>query len=269
MSVSGVAIIQARMSSTRLPGKVLMPLAGKPMIWHIVQRAKQCQQVHAVVVATSQEASDDPLAEYCASEDITCYRGELDNVLSRFIGVLQAHPADYCVRITGDCPLICPEFIDFQLQAVDQYKVDSVRLDKDCTILEGQGVHSAASLYRVFHESRHPDDLEHVGSRFFKENIQEFSSLGICIPKFYHTVKQRLTVDEPADYDFMSAVYDELWDGQNIIEFNKVIDFIAQRPDLAAKNANVEHSLINQEMALLNQQVNADVKVWKEWPGLL
>ena len=114
-----IAIIQARMSSTRLPGKVLLPLAGKPVIHHIVDRAKSCENIGKVVVATSVENSDNPLVEYCKKNNIEYYRGNLNNVLSRFIAILNLNNYDYCVRITGDCPLIHPPFIDSQILALN------------------------------------------------------------------------------------------------------------------------------------------------------
>ena len=144
-----IAIIQARCSSTRLPGKVLMPLAGAPMIWHIVKRAQACQHVDKVVVATSSEASDDPLADYCDQVGLVCYRGSLGNVLSRYINLLRQYPHDYVVRITGDCPLIHPPFIDRQLELLHFYKGDMVLLDRSSSVLEGQGVHSSSSLRLV------------------------------------------------------------------------------------------------------------------------
>ena len=137
-----IAIIQARCSSTRLPGKVLKLLAGKPMIWHIANRAQACNHVDKVVIATSDEASDDPLSDFCESAGLDCYRGSLSNVLNRFLTVLENNPHQYFVRITGDCPLIHPPFIDRQIEILHNYDADMVRLEKPSSVLEGQGVHS-------------------------------------------------------------------------------------------------------------------------------
>lgn len=109
MKKAAIAIIQARMSSSRLPGKVLKPLAGKAMIWHIYQRAKMCQLVDKVIVATSTEKSDDLLSVFCKENNLNVYRGDLNNVLSRFVEILEKDQYPYFVRITGDCPLICPD----------------------------------------------------------------------------------------------------------------------------------------------------------------
>ena len=115
-----IAIIQARMSSSRLPGKVLFDLAGKPIIWHIVNRLKECKNVNHIVVATSNLSSDDDLVNYCKNNKIDYYRGSLNNVLSRFTELLDIYKSNYFVRVTGDCPLISPIYIDNQIYALLQ-----------------------------------------------------------------------------------------------------------------------------------------------------
>jgi len=110
--VKVVAIIQARMSSSRLPGKVLMPLANKPVLAHIVERLSYCKMIEKIVVATTDEVSDDLVANYCANNNIDCYRGSLEDVLDRYYQTAKIHHADPIVRITGDCPVIDPVVVD-------------------------------------------------------------------------------------------------------------------------------------------------------------
>ena len=195
-----IAIIQARMSSTRLPGKVLLPLAGKPVIHHIVDRAKSCVNVGKVIVATSEENSDDPLVEYCLENNIEYYRGSLNNVLSRFISILKLNNYDYCVRITGDCPLIYPPFIDAQIDALNKYSGDLTWMRSQCSVLEGQGVISSKALNYISDKSKDPDDLEHVGSKYRLNHSQEFEFVELIIPDEYYKFNYRLTVDEKIDY---------------------------------------------------------------------
>jgi spore coat polysaccharide biosynthesis protein SpsF len=107
-----VAFIQARMSSTRFPGKVLADLCGKPMIQFMIDRVKRAKRIDEVVLVTSTDASDDPVAELMARIGTPCFRGSLDDVLGRFHGASLAYPADVYVRLTGDCPLIDPAIID-------------------------------------------------------------------------------------------------------------------------------------------------------------
>lgn len=244
---SAIAIIQARCSSTRLPGKVLKPLARKPMIWHIVERARECQLVDQVVVATSIESSDDVLANFCRSEGITCHRGSLTNVLSRYLDILALNPHKYVVRITGDCPLIYPQFIDRQIEVLAEHDADMVRLRQPSTLLEGQGVHSSRSLWAVAEQSCHPDDLEHVGSRFFSEYPHLFRLVGLDIPPYFSSKRWRITVDEQADYDMMSSLYDDLYENAPI-PLMKALAYLEANPVLVERNCQVPHSAINQEL---------------------
>ena len=101
-----LAILQARMSSTRLPGKVLKPLLGRPMLARQLERLKRSKRIDRLVIATSSEASDDPIADFCAAEKIDCHRGSLHDVLDRYWTAAQAFvPADHVMRLTADCPL--------------------------------------------------------------------------------------------------------------------------------------------------------------------
>ncbi len=243
-----IAIIQARCSSSRLPGKVLKPLAGRPMIWHIVERARACRLVDQVVVATSTEPSDDALAEFCKSEAIPCYRGNLTNVLSRYLEVLHRHPHDYVVRITGDCPLIHPPLIDRQIEVLSEHDGDMVWIQQSASILEGQGVHSSRSIWAVAEQSSHPDDLEHVGSRFFSEHPELFRRVGLEIPPEFTGKRWRITVDEQADYELMADLYDVLYE-DSPIPLQQAVAHLEANPILAARNYQVNHSAINQELA--------------------
>jgi spore coat polysaccharide biosynthesis protein SpsF len=258
-----IAIIQARCSSTRLPGKVLKLLAGKPMIWHIVQRTKACKLISQVVVATSIESSDDPLAEFCENAGIVCYRGSLSNVLSRYIEVLDQQPHDYVARITGDCPLIHPPFIDRQIELLSLYNADKVQLKQGSALLEGQGVHSSRSLKHVAERSNHPDDLEHVGSRYFSEHPEKFRTVELRMPE--ELVKPwRLTVDEQDDYALMSQIYERLYQGR-LIPIGEVTSLLDRHPELMEVNQKVQHSLINQELAAKRESKRGTALASEPW----
>jgi len=264
MSGQAIAIIQARMSSSRLPGKVMMPLAGRPMIWHIVERARACRLVEKVVVATSTERSDDPLAACCQQEGIDCFRGSLDNVLSRFIKILDDYPYEYCVRITGDCPLIDPEFIDKQIFALQTNDADLVWLDPSVSVLEGQGAHSASSLKLIASKSQHPDDLEHVGSRFLSEHPDKFRIIGMHPPESLSNLNWRITVDEVQDYRMMQHLYEDLWDGEPV-PLEAAFTWLAQNSDLSKINKKVEHSAINQELAAKRRAWKRHIALFFDW----
>jgi spore coat polysaccharide biosynthesis protein SpsF len=112
-----IAIIQARMGSDRLPGKVLLPIMGKPMLWHVVNRTNQSRLLNKVVVATTKKSKDDIITEFCRKNGISCYRGEEFDVLDRYYKAAKLYKADIVVRITSDCPLVDPALLDKTIKA--------------------------------------------------------------------------------------------------------------------------------------------------------
>jgi spore coat polysaccharide biosynthesis protein SpsF len=244
---SAIAIIQARMSSTRLPGKVLMPLAGKPVIGHIVERARACKRVGKIVVATSQEKSDDPLAKYCTENEIEIYRGSLNHVLSRYVNILSLNSCKYCVRITGDCPLISPLFIDAQIDALEKFNGDLIWMRKESSVLEGQGVISSKAIFAVNTNSDDPDDFEHVGSKYFLSHHSDFRYVDLKVPEKYLASTYRLTVDETKDYAFMSKLYDQLWNGVPIA-LDEALKWMDNADASELLNQDVQHSEINKKL---------------------
>jgi len=242
-----IAIIQARMSSSRLPGKVMLPLAEKPVIGHIVERTRLCKNVGDVIVATSKEKSDDPLADYCIENNIECYRGDLTNVLSRFVDILKLYNYDYCVRITGDCPLIHPPLIDAQIQALRKFDGDLLWSAKESSVLEGQGVHSTRSLFKVFNNTTDPNDLEHVGSVFFINHPDQFRIVEMKIPDIFYKYDFRLTLDEKNDFILLSAIYENVWKSTPL-ELLEVLLWLDNNPEIASINRSVKHKQLNRDL---------------------
>jgi spore coat polysaccharide biosynthesis protein SpsF len=262
-----IAIIQARMSSTRLPGKVLLPLKGKPIIHHIIDRAKSCKNVGKVVVATSIENSDSPLVKYCQENNIEYYGGSLNNVLGRFIAILNLNNYDYCVRITGDCPLIHPPFIDAQIEALQQFSADLIWMKDQASVLEGQGVISSKALIHVSEKSKDPDDLEHVGSKYFLNNKDEFKYVELKIPKKYYKYNYRLTVDEKNDYEFIENIYNQNWDSQPI-RLTDVISWLDGLDKSKIKNKHILQSQINQELNIKRKSFKPNIVGSCKWGGV-
>ncbi len=124
-----IAIIQARMSSSRLPGKVMVDIAGQPMLWHVIQRARQASLVDQVVVVTTTDPSDDILEQFCQKLGVLCYRGSLPDVLDRYYQAAVLFQADVVIRLTADCPLLDPHILDRTVLAFLGYQPDVEQID--------------------------------------------------------------------------------------------------------------------------------------------
>lgn len=159
-----VAIVQARMSSTRLPGKVLMPLAGLPAIVFMLERVRRAASLQAVVLATSTDPSDNRLAETVAAAGYPVHRGPLDDVLARFAGAARAHRADTVVRLTGDCPLIDPALIDRVVALLHDGRLDYANNTESPSYPDGLDVEAmrADTLHAAMDQARLPSEREHV-----------------------------------------------------------------------------------------------------------
>ena len=251
---NAIAIIQARMSSSRLPGKVMLPLAGRPIVWHVWDRASRCKEVEEVIVATSTDISDDAIALYCQEQGINCYRGSLDNVLDRFLKVVEMHPAQYVVRITCDCPLIHPPLIDAQLRAVREFDGDIVWCADTGDALEGQGVISVRALKYAEQHSDDPDDLEHVGSVFTTKNPLAFRIVEFQPQPELIVHGLRLTVDEYKDYILMSRIYEELWSEACGVPLLDALAWLRDHPEIASMNAQIQHKDLNKQAVELRRK---------------
>jgi len=191
--------IQARLSSSRLPGKVLMDLGGRPMLAWTLERVRAAERVTKVVVATSAEPSDDPLAAFCAAQGVTCYRGPLDNVAARYALAARAEGDEAFIRITGDAPLIDPAIID---QAIGLYEAGDWDLVTNVlvrTFPKGQSaeVLRSSTFLRVCAEMSDPAHLEHV-TPFYYENPGRFRIAAFTSGSDKGGVQ--LSVDTPEDF---------------------------------------------------------------------
>ena len=235
-----IAVIQVRMSSTRLPGKTLMPLAAKPMLWHICNRLNHCQELDKVIVATSKERNDDKIEEFCKKNKIEFHRGSLDNVLERFVDVIDKYNPDYIARICGDAPFITPEFIDAQIKAIKLYKGDTVlSRNKNC-FFEGQDAYSSKALKKAYKFSKDKMNLEHVGYKYFLNNLDKLRVVLVNVPEEEEIFKgRRFCVDTLKDYKFVSKIYQDLYKENKIINFQAIKDWILKNKELLEINKNI------------------------------
>lgn len=231
-----LAIVQARMSSSRLPGKVLKPILGRPMLGRHIDRLRRCAMIDRLVIATSVEKSDDVIAAFCAAEGINCYRGPLHDVLARYEGAARENdPVDHVVRLTADCPLADPAIIDAVIKkhlAGDyDYSANTIKW----TFPNGLNaeIMTRAALHLMASEATSPYEREHVTP--FLYNRPARFRLG----SFENTVdqsKMRWTVDTLDDFRMVDAVYRELLPKNEKFDSTDIAELLKRRPDIAALN---------------------------------
>lgn len=192
--------IQARMSSSRFPGKMLADLNGQPLIQHIIDRTAQIPGVNEVVVLTSTETSDDPLATYVIQQEHKVFRGNLENVFLRFRQTLTAHPCDRFIRICGDSPLIDPNLITCMLNLARKENCDFLSNVHHKKFPKGQSVEiiKSAIFAAIPPETLTPEQREHV-MPYFYEHAAEYKS---CFPDYTKNERHINTcIDTPGDLE--------------------------------------------------------------------
>lgn len=235
-----VAIIQARMGSSRLPGKVLMSLAGKPVLWHIIHRLRKCKTLDAIALATTMNPIDDPLIKFAKNEGIEAIRGSEDNVLERYYLAAKTMQADIIVRVTGDAPLVDPGFLDYLVSTLLEKKVDWVGGDPEIPCIhEGFSPFTFKALSKLFGEVCHdPVAREHVDA-YFKLHPDFIPGTYIHPAPEYQFRGARMSVDTPADLCFLEEVYRRLQAPPGEADVRDVVTLLHREPDLLKYNTFV------------------------------
>ena len=239
------AIIQARLGSTRLPGKVLKPIAGKPLLWHIVNRLKSVNKIDEVVIATSNQANDNKIKDFCASENITCFRGSENDVLDRFYKAALSANAGTVIRITGDCPLIDPNLIGKLIDYFFEKGFDF------CGIAAGAGVAKDGFV------GRYPDGLDaeiflinalkiawqEARGLLYREHVTPFIwkqpkkfKLGTLKSEDKDYSDFRWTIDNEEDYRLIQWIYEKLFPTNPNFNMYDVLRLLSEYPEKLKEN---------------------------------
>lgn len=244
-----LAILQARVSSSRLPGKVLKPILGKPMLIRQIERVRRARLIDRLLVATSHDASDDPIEKLCRENGITCFRGKLDDVLDRFYQAAKPLTPDHVVRLTGDCPLIDPYLIDqvitFHLQEEFDYTSNTV----EPTFPDGLDVEvfRFSCLQQTWEKAKLPSQREHV-TLFMYRHPERFR-IG-SFKKDTDLSSLRWTVDELLDFELMTQVYEALYPSDPEFTTEDILAFLGKNAWLKGmntayqRNAGLQKSLL-------------------------
>jgi len=226
-----LAIVQARTSSSRLPGKVLLPLTGEPMILRQLERIARARSLDGIVVATSEDPSDDELAVLLADSGYDYIRGSLEDVLARYVQTLDEYRPDVAVRLTADCPLTSPQVIDLVVERFHASSADYVSNTMNPTYPDGLDVEvmSASVLRKVGGEAVDPHEREHVTLGIYRQP-ERFAIENVVDPSGLDKSQLRWTVDTAEDFDFVSEVYAALFHTE--FEYEDVLELMERRPDL-------------------------------------
>lgn len=230
-----VAIIQARMSSSRLPGKMLLPLGSGTVLEHTIHQVRKAKSMGKIVLATTNRPDDDGIVELCKKIDIPVFRGSLEDVLDRYYQAARQAGAEHICRITGDCPLIDPTIIDRVADEYERSKCGYISTGRvESTFPDGMDteIFSFAALERAWNEAKLPSEREHVTPYIWKHpnlfKISEFKN-------DRDLSKVRLTIDEPVDYEVLKNIVANVRD----LSMNSIVEYLEKHPEVAALNGSI------------------------------
>lgn len=267
-----IAIIQARMSSSRLPGKVLLDINGEPMLAHVIERAKRAKLVDEVVLATTTDLSDNPVAEFCAERGYNFTRGSLHDVLDRYYQAAKEHNAEIIVRLTADCPVLDPDIVDETIESREK-RVESSGFDfvanrlpppmgRTFPIGLDTEVCTFAALKNAWQNATEKHQREHVMPYLYEDtnlklaglslsksstlNLQTgISPRGFKIALLNHVPDYgnlRWTVDTPEDLEFIRQIFVRF--DNNDFGWHDILSLLEKEPNLAKINADVHHKTL-------------------------
>ena len=238
-SMKIICVIQARINSKRLKGKVLLKIKNKPVLNHIIDRITYCKFIEKTIVATTYKKEDLKIVNLCKKLSIPYYRGRVNDVLSRYYYLGKKYKADGVLRITADCPLIDPEIIDKIIIQFKKNKYDSFGLignfpdGLDCT------VYSQKALEYAYKFATKKSDREHVGT-YIDRNNKKFKLGGSRLYNFKEYY--RWTLDEKKDFNFIKKIYQYLYDKNKIFLTKDIINLLKRKPHLKKINSGIKRN---------------------------
>lgn len=241
-----VAIIQARMGSSRLPGKMMLPLGGRETITRVTERVMNAETIDEVVVATTTKKPDSLLADYARDIGASVYRGSESDVLKRMVTAALEYEADVVCRIAGDCPVVSPEIVDYAIPLLEQENVDYVSNKLERTFPFGLDVEvfTRESFVQIERIANRPKDREHV-TVYYREHPEKFSLYNFTSKEIFEKDQYinrtdiELVLDEPDDYILLNTLFHELQtrnqDVRSIIEYVDNHDLTSQTAKVTRK----------------------------------
>lgn len=229
-------VVQARMSSSRLPKKVLLPILGESLLYRMVERLQQIKHKASIVIATSENAEDDVIEDFCQAKNITCFRGSLNNLLDRHYQVGVLTNADIVIKIPSDCPLIDPRIVDKVLDFYfeNEGKYDFVSNLHPATYPDGNDVEimTFEALKKAWQEATRPLELEHT-TPYFWENPDKFRLANVTWETgLDYSMSHRFTIDYYEDYLFIKRVFEELYPQNPAFSLEDILTLLQEKPEI-------------------------------------
>lgn len=234
-----VAIIQARMGSTRLPGKVMKLLMDHTVLYHVVTRVQKVNDIDEIIVATTDLSQDNPISDEARKAGANVYRGDEQDVLSRYYKAAAEADADIIIRITSDCPLIDPALLSKMLEFYQLNNYDYVSNTLSRTFPRGLDVEifSFQALEKAYNSASLPEEREHVTPYLYRHPTQ-FSLYDYRSDEDHSDY--RWTLDTIEDWELIHKLYQHLYDPSRLFGFKETLEFLQSNPELSHINAHVE-----------------------------
>ena len=238
-----VAIIQAHMSSSRLPGKVMKDLCGMPSLYRMVERVRLCENVDEIVVATSKMKCDDEIIEACEKWGVSTFRGNDRDVLERFWGATQAYPAEAYVRLTSDCPAIDYQGLDTLIQFFwdNDARYVSTEAGKQIPGCESYEVFTAELMEETHENATEGYEHEHATPYMYTRQPSVKR-----MPTKFGESKYQVSMDTPEDYALIKSVFEALYNPEHHFVTEDVVKYLDEHPEIGSLNANITYKHFTQ-----------------------
>ncbi|MFD2442706.1 cytidylyltransferase domain-containing protein [Bacillus sp. CGMCC 1.16607] len=233
-----IVIIQARMGSARLPGKILKPLGRYDVLTYVVERCKKIKGVSKVIVATSVLPQDYVVEEWCEKNKVDYFRGSEDDVLERYLQAAMLHQPDYVIRVTADCPFVDYELATEMVQKMMEAPADFVQLAGQLPRGLAVELFSFRALKYIHQHGKEPRHREHV-TYYGYECKEEFSWVMVKAKELIQEPKLRITLDTEEDYELCKKIAQH-FDGDLFVKTEEVVKYLKENPDVAKINAHIE-----------------------------
>jgi spore coat polysaccharide biosynthesis protein SpsF len=244
------AIVQARMGSTRLPGKIMKIISGHPVLWHVIDRLKHSKKLNNVIIATTILKEDDVVENFCKENNILFFRGSVEDVLSRYFLTAQKFGCENIVRITSDCPVIDPEIIDNMIEEFFAANGKKTNIDYLSNSLEktfprglDSEIFTFKTLEKTFNEASKLYEKEHV-TPYIYQHPELFKLKNYSSSKNYSDL--RWTLDTEEDFQLIKEIYSNLYNRNSIFLFNDILNLMEKKPNLKNININIKQKKLGE-----------------------